>query len=113
MFKQFKHGVALYSFVFFAAIVFTLIPGIALAQTTNGSIVVQVMDPTKAVLPGTRLILTDKGTNIASEGTTLSSGGYTFTSLPPANYSLVVTHTGFDSVTYDTILVQAGVATAQ
>jgi hypothetical protein len=108
MFKQFKQGVAL---SFFAVIVFTLGPVVALAQSANGSIAVQVMDPSKALLPGTHLILTDTGTNIAREGTTLSSGAYTFTSLPPATYSLSVTHAGFDTVTYDTILVQAAVAT--
>ena len=81
------------------------------AQTTNGSITIQTMDSTKALLPGTHLVLTDNETNVAREGTTLSSGTFTFTSLPPASYHLLVEHAGFTSVNYDSIIVQAGIAT--
>src|ERR1035437_5884019 len=81
------------------------------AQTTTGSITIQTMDTTKALLPGTHLVLTDNETNVAREGTTLSSGTFTFTALPPASYHLTVEHAGFSTVNYDSIVVQAGVAT--
>lgn len=81
------------------------------AQTSNGSITVQTMDPTKALLPDTHLVLTDNETGVAREGTTLSSGTFTFAALPPASYHLTVEHAGFTTVNYDTIVVQAGVAT--
>ncbi|HKO20292.1 MAG TPA: carboxypeptidase-like regulatory domain-containing protein [Acidobacteriaceae bacterium] len=69
------------------------------------------MDPTKALLPGSHLVLTDIETGVTREGATLSSGTFTFTALPPASYRLQVEHTGFSSVSYDKIVVQAGVAT--
>ncbi|HEY4378833.1 MAG TPA: TonB-dependent receptor [Acidobacteriaceae bacterium] len=92
-------------------LVFSLSLSQAAAQTTNGSITVQTMDSTKALLVGTRLTLTDNETNVVREGTTLSSGAYTFTALPPTTYHLTVEHSGFSTVNYDSIVVQAGVAT--
>lgn len=83
----------------------------ALAQTTNGSIVIQTMDSSKALVAGTHLTLTDTETNVTREGTTLSSGTFTFGALNPTSYRLVVEHPGFSSVTYERVIVQAGVAT--
>jgi len=94
-----------------AAILFLLVSCAAFAQTSNGSIMVQTMDPTKALLPGTRLVLTDIETGVTREGETLSSGTFTFSALPPATYQLQVEHTGFSAVNYDKVIVQAGVAT--
>src|SRR6266567_6044736 len=95
----------------FAGITFALASSVAFAQTTTGSITIQTMDATKALLPGTHLALTDNETGVAREGTTLSSGTFTFVALPPASYHLSVEHSGFSSVNYDSIVVQAGVAT--
>lgn len=81
------------------------------AQTTDGSITVETTDKTSALVSGTHLVLTDKETNISREGTTLKSGAFTFGALPPATYRLTVEHAGFSTVTYDTVVVQAGVAT--
>jgi Carboxypeptidase regulatory-like domain len=94
-----------------AGILFSLASTAAFAQSTNGSITIQTMDATKALLPGTHLVLRDNDTGITREGTTLSSGAFTFEALPPSNYHLSVEHAGFTTVTYDRILVQAGVAT--
>ena len=108
MTKRLFNGAAVFCF---AAILLLFGISKVSAQTTNGSIVVQTMDSTKALLPGTHLVLTDNETNVAREGTTLGSGTYTFTALPPASYHLTVEHAGFSTVNYDRILVQAGVAT--
>ena len=83
----------------------------ASAQDTSGSITVQTTDATRALLPGTHLVLTDIETNIMREGTTLGSGTFTFEALPPTSYRLTVEHPGFATVNYDQIVVQAGVAT--
>ena len=90
--------------------VFILAPT-ASAQTTSGSITIQTMDATKALLPGTHLVLTDNETNVVRDGTTLGSGTFTFEALPPTVYHLTVEHAGFATVIYDRIVVQAGVAT--
>lgn len=81
------------------------------AQTTNGSITIQTMDSTKALLPGAHLLLTDTETNVTREGTTLGSGTFTFAALPPTTYRLTVEHAGFSTVNYDNIVVTPGVAT--
>jgi hypothetical protein len=108
MIKRFIHDAA-----FFALIVnvFSLAHSIALAQTTDGSITIQTMDATKALVPGTHLVLTDNATNVTRDGTTLSSGAFTFTALSPSSYRLTAEHAGFSKVDYDNIVVQAGVAT--
>ena len=61
MIRRFIHGVAV--FACFALIV-SAGSRVTLAQTTNGSIVVETMDPTKALLPGTHLVLTDIETGV-------------------------------------------------
>jgi hypothetical protein len=96
--------------VLLAVNVFSLTPTVS-AQATAGSITVQTMDATKALIPGTHLVLTDIDTNVAREGTTLSSGTFSFEALPPATYRLTVEHTGFSPVNYDEVVVQAGVST--
>lgn len=83
----------------------------ASAQITNGSITVQTEDASKALVPGTHLVLTDNETNVVREGKTLGSGTYTFGALNPSNYRLTVDHDGFNTVTYEKIVVQAGVST--
>ncbi len=107
MFKRLLSGPAT---LLFAGIMLSLATVVS-AQTTNGSITIQTMDATKALLPGTHLVLRDNETNVTRQGTTLSSGTFTFTALPPASYHLSVERAGFASVNYDSIVVQAGVAT--
>jgi hypothetical protein len=109
MFKRLRNGSALFSCA--AVIVFSLASFVASAQTTNGSITIETMDATKALLQGTHLVLIDNETGVTREGTTLSSGTFTFTALPPSSYHLSVERVGFTSVNYDNIVVQAGVAT--
>src|ERR1035437_6315359 len=108
MFKRLLSGPAL---AISAGIIFSLAATVASAQTTNGSITIQTMDTTKALLPGAHLVLTDNETGVTREGTTLSSGTFSFTALPPSSYHLTVEHAGFSSVNYDSVVVQAGIAT--
>jgi len=94
-----------------AGIMFSLVSTAVLAQTTTGSITVQTMDATKALVTGAQLVLTDNQTGTTRKGMTLSSGTFTFEGLSPSSYHLTVEHAGFSSVDYDSIVVQAGVAT--
>jgi hypothetical protein len=64
-----------------AAVVLGLTALSASAQITNGSITVQTEDASKALVPGTRLVLTDNQTNVVREGKTLGSGTYIFGAL--------------------------------
>ena len=77
----------------------------ALAQTTTGSIVGMVTDPTGAAVPGAAVTVMNEGTGIAAIRTaTDSSGNYVATALPPGRYSVSVEHTGFKKA------VNAGIA---
>jgi carboxypeptidase family protein len=109
MIKRLLNGAALFSCA--AIIAFFLTPVVASAQDTNGSITIQTRDATKALLPGTHLVLRDTDTGVTREGTTLSSGAFSFGALPPTTYQLTVEHEGFSTVSYDSIVVTAGVAT--
>jgi len=81
----------------FATLFVLFAPG-AQAQF-NASLRGTVADPSGAVIPGAKVILTDKDTNRSQTATTDASGIYTFNSLAPANYSLAVTATGFRAKT--------------
>lgn len=109
MFKRLQIGFALFSSA--AVIVFSSLSFVASAQTIDGSINVQTLDPSNALVVGARLVLTETETNTVHEAKTLGTGRYTFAGLTPASYKLTVEHPGFVSVTYDNIVVQAGVAT--
>jgi len=65
------------------------------AQTTAGSIVGTVTDPSGAVIAGANITITNVGTNIAVKATTDSAGEYVVTPLEVGKYSVTVEATGF------------------
>ncbi|MFP5230554.1 MAG: carboxypeptidase regulatory-like domain-containing protein [Acidobacteriota bacterium] len=71
----------------------------ALHAQFNASLRGTVSDPSGAVIPGATVTLTNKDRNQKMTATTDASGIYTFNSLGPANYSITVTHAGFQAKT--------------
>jgi len=67
----------------------------AWAQLYSGSLAGVVTDPTGAVVPGAKVILTDVGKGFAFNATTDAVGRYTLRSLPPSTYKLTVEAQGF------------------
>jgi hypothetical protein len=66
------------------------------AQTTTGSIVGTVSDPSGGAVAGARVAVANEGTGIvAITLVTDSSGNYVATTLPPGRYSVTVEATGF------------------
>jgi hypothetical protein len=65
------------------------------AQTTAGSIVGTVTDPSGAIIAGAAITITNMGTNIAVKTTTDASGEYVLTPLEVGKYSVAVEATGF------------------
>ena len=66
------------------------------AQTTTGSIVGAVTDPSGAAVTGANVTVTNEGTGIvALRLTTDPSGNYVATALPPGRYSISVEAPGF------------------
>jgi len=86
MYRQYVVGLAL-----------TLILAVAplSAQTTAGSIVGTVTDPSGAIIAGATVTITNLGSNIAVKTTSDSSGEYVVTPLEVGKYSVAVEATGF------------------
>lgn len=81
------------------------------AQTSNGSILGSVTDPTGAVVLGADVTLENKGTNATQRATTSASGTYSFVNLNPGSYSVTVLKAGFQSFTQNDVDIQIGGAT--
>jgi hypothetical protein len=65
------------------------------AQTTSGSIVGKVTDPSHAAVSGASVTATNTNTGIETKANTDSSGDFVITPLPQGTYSVVVENPGF------------------
>src|ERR1019366_1949968 len=68
---------------------------VAWSQTATGSIRGTITDPTKAPVPGAKVIATDVDRNVEYPTSTDTSGRYIFPTLPVARYELTVEVPGF------------------
>jgi hypothetical protein len=80
---------------------------LAVAQGTTAEIHGTVLDPTGAVIPNAKVVLTGQGGSTAA---TVSGhdGAFHFAGVQPGKYSLVITAKGFASTTLDEIEVLPG-----
>lgn len=89
----------------------TFCPSLARAQG-NGAVTTaltgSVTDPSGAVVRGAQLKLINTGTGTVRNATTADNGTYVFPQLAPATYRLQVTSPGFQSATYDHVVVVIG-----
>lgn len=81
---------------------------IAPAQTVSGDLVVNVADPSGAVVSASKLRLTNVETNITQESVTDALGNALFPQLKPGSYKLEVETAGFQKVEVDDIRIQVG-----
>jgi Carboxypeptidase regulatory-like domain len=65
------------------------------AQEQFGTVAGVVKDPSKAVLPGVSVTVTNKATNRSLSMSSRADGSYTLTNLEPGRYSVVFEKTGF------------------
>jgi hypothetical protein len=70
----------------------------AAAQTTTGSILGDVVDPSGAVVPGATVTITDSDTGLTREAVTDEVGSYRVAGLVPAEYEITVQMQGFSTV---------------
>ena len=77
------------------ALILTLATATMLAQSFNGKITGQVLDPSASVIPDAKLVL--HSTESGAERTTVSrsDGEYEFSDLPPGEYKLTCSVSGF------------------
>ncbi len=70
----------------------------AAAQVESGQVVGAVRDSTGAALPGTKVVVTNIGTNISRVLVTNKTGEYVATELPPGTYTVSAETQGFKKV---------------
>jgi hypothetical protein len=70
-------------------------PGVLRAQSTEGSLVGRVTDPSSAVIADAKIAAINVGTNVGYQGATDASGDYYLKNLPPGSYRIEIEKTGF------------------
>jgi hypothetical protein len=73
---------------------------------TTGMVQGQVTDPTNAVIPGAKVVLTSTATGVATSTTTDATGRYVFPVVVPGDYTLRVSSTGFKDFVVSEVVVQ-------
>src|ERR1700760_2054191 len=71
----------------------------AFAQSSHGAMAGSVTDPTGAVIPGAKVMLTEQATGTKTETVSTSSGDYRFTELPVGTYTVTTSAPGFTTST--------------
>ena len=74
-------------------------------QTTTGSILGDITDPSGAVLPGVTVRVTSAATGATRETVTNAVGAYRFAGLQPAEYAVTVALDGFRSATRSDVVL--------
>src|SRR5438477_1611408 len=69
--------------------------GNTFAQTGNGQVGGVVQDPTKALIPGVSVTLTNAETGVMTSQVTNETGAYNFASVPPGTYRVTASLPGF------------------
>ena len=81
------------------------------AQVLFGSVSGTVTDQSGAGVPKAHVTLTNKATNVQKEADADESGHYTITDVPPGNYDLKVTASGFKPLTQTNLSVSVNTVT--
>src|SRR6187399_1803554 len=77
----------------------------ARAQAVNGGLVGNVTDASGAGVPGATVTVTQTETNLTREAVTNAGGIYSIPSIPSGTYTVVITLSGFQTVTVKNIAV--------
>ena len=80
----------------------------AMAQTGGGGTIQgTVTDPGGAVVPGAAVVVTNVATSVETTKQTNDAGIYRISPLPPGEYKVVVSFTGFQTVIQEKVIVDA------
>jgi len=80
----------------------------ALAQETTGGLQGTVKDPTGAVVPGAKVVVTGSALAGSKEVVTDGSGYYRFANLAPGSYTITVTTKGFKTFKREGLILEVG-----
>lgn len=72
-----------------------LAPGLMMSQVSYGTVTGRITDPTGAVVPGAKVTLRDRTTNITRSVESNNTGLYVFSDVKPSTYDVTVTKEGF------------------
>jgi hypothetical protein len=86
-------------------------PQLAEAQNNYGAIVGTVTDATGAIVPGAKITLKSNATGAVQTTTSGTGGTYSFLNLNPGDYTVIVSDSGFKSLTRNQIDVTIGGST--
>jgi outer membrane receptor protein involved in Fe transport len=98
----------IFSLLFAIAITLTLCINVSAQSTTDGAIGGTVYDANGAVVPGTKIVVHNNGTNAEQAVTSDSSGSYRVRQLQPATYTVTITSAGFAPYKAENVVVQVG-----
>jgi hypothetical protein len=84
----------------------------AFAQETTGGLQGTVKDPSGAVVPGAKVVVTSSTLVGNKQVDTDGSGYYRFANLPPGKYTITVTAAGFTTLKHDLVLEVGHLPTA-
>jgi hypothetical protein len=87
------------------AVIF-LLPIFVVAQSTNGAIEGIVQDASQGVLPGAAISAANVATSVVYKATSNASGNYTIPFVPPGEYLVQATMTGFSTLKQAGVTVQ-------
>ncbi len=88
------------------AIIGLCAPRLALAQGQLGSVTGTVYDPSGAVIPGVKIVLTNPATGFSHTGSTNGAGSYQFFDLPIGTYTVQFSKTNFKTEVHTSVIVQ-------
>lgn len=77
------------------AVCLLFLAGMAFAQIGTSNITGIVSDPSGAVVTGAKVVAANEASGVTYQMETTSSGAYSFSSVPPGQYSITVTRKGF------------------
>src|SRR5712691_1160654 len=84
---------------------------VALAQTSKGFVVGNVVDPNGAVIVGANVKITNVSTGISRETVSASDGSFRIDAVDPGTYKAEVSQAGFKTVTRENVIVTAAQTT--
>src|SRR5579872_5552566 len=85
-----------------------LLAGTLLAQETTGGLIGAVKDPSGAVVPGAKVVVTAPSLVGSKQFITDAAGNYRFSNLPPDTYTVTVTAKGFAVVKREGVTIEVG-----
>jgi hypothetical protein len=94
---------------FRCALVFALVfsaPAMAWAQTGTSSLIGEVTDAQKSVIPGATVTVTNAQTGVSQSSVTDERGAYRFANMPPGRYEVRVELSGFKTSIISDVVLQ-------